>query len=305
MRRLLIIGCGDVALRLVPLVQPRYRIIYGLTRDGERRAALRASGVRPILGDLDRPATLTSLPGLAHDVVHCAPPPPAGSTDTRTAHLVAALARGGSLPQQLVYISTSGVYGDASGALVDETFPLAPQTPRAQRRADAERRLRKWGARSGVRVTILRAPGIYATERLPLARLERRTPALRPEDDAYVNHIHADDLARCVAAALRRALNRTYNAADDTPLKMGDYFDLVADRFGLPRPVRIPREEARRVIEPTLYSFMNESRRLVNERMKRELRVALQYPSVHEGIAAARGAASQAVRDRGVSTHAG
>jgi nucleoside-diphosphate-sugar epimerase len=204
----------------------------------------------------------------------------------RTRHLVAAFAKRKSLPQHLVYISTSGVYGDCGGALVDETRPSRPQTERAKRRADAEETLRAWGARSGVAVTILRVPGIYADDRLPLERLTRGTPALNADEDSYVNHIHADDLARATLAALRRGQHRSYNAADDAPVKMGDYFDLVAERCGLPRPPRITREEARRVISRELYSFMNESRRLVNTRLKRELRVALQYPTVRDGVPA-------------------
>jgi nucleoside-diphosphate-sugar epimerase len=288
MRRLLIIGCGDVAMRVVPLLRGRY-VLYALLRERERFAALRALGLKPVRGDLDRPDTLAALAGLAHDVVHFAPPPSGGLHDTRTAHLIAALAKGKSLPQQLVYISTSGVYGDCGGAVVDETRPVRPQTERAHRRVDAERRLRHWGARSGVRVTILRAPGIYAANRLPLDRLERGTPALNAEDDSYVNHVHADDLARMVVAALRHGhANRSYNAVDDVPQRMGDYFDLVADEYGLPRPKRIDRAEARRTISPQLYSFMNESRRLSNHRIKRELKFALRYPSVRDGIAAAR-----------------
>jgi len=287
MRRLLIIGCGDLALRMVPLVRDRY-VVYGLTRDRHHIAALRAAGLKPLWGDLDRPATLAVLPGLAHDVAHFAPPPASGACDTRTAHLIAWLARAESLPQHFVYISTTGVYGDCAGAFIDETQPTRPQTDRAKRRVDAERRLRGWAARSGVRLTIVRVPGIYAADRLPLERLRRGTPAIRVEDDAYINHVHADDLAAIVVAALRRGRhNRSYNACDDVPQRMGDYFDLVADRFGLPRPPRIAREEARRVIPPQLYSFMSESRRLANHRMKRELRVRLRYPSVHDGIRAA------------------
>jgi nucleoside-diphosphate-sugar epimerase len=288
MRRLLIIGCGDVALRMVALVRERY-VLYALTRDRDRFPRLRAAGLKPVWGDLDRPATLAALSGLSHDVVHFAPPPRSGAHDTRTAHLIAALAKGKSLPQHLVYLSTSGVYGDCGGDLVAETRPLRPQSERAQRRADAEARLRAWGARSGVRVTIVRAPGIYAADRLPLERLRRGTPALCVEDDAFVNHVHADDLAQVVVAALRRGQpNRSYNAADDAPQRMGEYFDSVADGFGLPRPPRIRRDEAERTLPRELYSFMRESRRLVNARMKRELRIALRYPSVHAGIAAAR-----------------
>jgi nucleoside-diphosphate-sugar epimerase len=287
MRRLLIVGFGDIAQRMVPLTAGRWRV-YALARDPRRFPLLRALGVTPVPGDLDRPSSLAPLAGLAQDVAHLAPPPERGARDTRTAHLIAALAKGGSLPQHFVYLSTSGVYGDCGGALVAETRPPRPQTERARRRADAERQLREWGRRSGVRVSILRVPGIYAGDRLPLARITRGTPALKPEEDVFVNHVHADDLARIVVAALQRgAPGRAYNAADDAPIRMGDYFDLVAERFGLPRPPRVTRAEADRVVAESLRSFMSESRRLVNGRLKRELRLKLRYPSVHEGVAAA------------------
>jgi nucleoside-diphosphate-sugar epimerase len=164
-----------------------------------------------------------------------------------------------------------------------------PMSPRARRRADAERTLRCWGAESGTHVTVLRVPGIYASGRLPLARLRSGTPALSPDQDAYTNHIHADDLARIVLAALVRGKSgRAYNASDDSSMKMGDYFDLVADRFGLPHPPRVSWENAQLRVPETMLSFMRESRRLSNARLKKELRVRLRYPSVHEGIAAAR-----------------
>jgi nucleoside-diphosphate-sugar epimerase len=285
MRRLLIIGCGDVALRALPQLRARYRI-YGLTHDRERAPMLRAQGVVPIAGDLDDPASLDGLTGIAHDVLHTAPPPPRGTRDTRTAHLIAALAKGESLPQQLVYISTSGVYGDCAGELIDETRVLRPQTARARRRVDAEHQLRDWGKRSRVRVSILRAPGIYSELRLPLERLQAGMPALRADEDAYSNHVHAEDLARMAVAALRFGhAGRMYNASDDSMLKMGDYFDLVADRCGLPRPPRLSRAEANRSIPSNMWSFMSESRRLSNRRIKDELRFKLRYPTVREGIA--------------------
>ena len=298
MRRLLIIGCGDVGMRLIPLALPRYRV-FALTRDAANCAALRALGVTPVVGDLDKPQSLSAIAGIAHDVVHLAPPPSQGVTDTRTAHLIAALGKRrsknsrGSLPQHFVYISTSGVYGDCAGAVVPETRPARPQTARAQRRVDAERRLRAWGVRSGVPVSILRVPGIYAADRLPLARLAKGTPALLDADDSYVNHVHADDLARLVIAALNHAApGRAYNAVDDLPQKMGDYFDLVADRHGLKRPPRIARSEAQRLIPENLLSFMSESRRLTNQRIKQELRFRLRYPSVLEGVVTTTGTSS-------------
>ena len=184
------------------------------------------------------------------------------------------------LPQRVVYISTSGVYGDCAGSRVAESRPRNAQTPRAQRRAAAEDALRKWARRYGVRLSILRAPGIYAETRLPLERLKQGTPVLRLEDDVFTNHIHADDLARAaVAAAFRGKPNRAYNVTDDAELKMGGWFDAVADAYHLPRPPRVSWEEAEARMAPMLLSFMSESRRLTNRRMKRELRVRLKYPT--------------------------
>ena len=290
-RTLLIIGCGDIALRAAPLLQTHYRLL-GLCRRAENCHQLRLHGITPVTGDLDNSRSLAKLRGMAHAVLHLAPPPDHGRHDTRTANLLAALTKrsktkGRMLPQQLVYISTSGVYGDCGGALIDETHPLNPQTERAMRRADAERQVREWGLRNRVNVSILRVPGIYAADRLPLARLREGVPALLPEEDSYTNHIHADDLAGSVFAALRHAKpGRIYHVCDDSHLKMGEYLDLVADRFGLPHPLRIARAEANGRISSGMLSFMRESRRLTNTRMKYELHVNLRYPTVVVGIAA-------------------
>ena len=287
---LLIIGCGNIALRAAPLLQPRYRLL-GLYRKPEQRARLCSLGIRPIFGDLDIPDSLDKLAGTAHAVIHLAPPPNKGRRDTRTTNLLAALARrpkvkGSMLPQRFIYISTSGVYGDCKGAVINETRLINPQTSRAVRRADAERQVRNWGSRNGVQVSILRVPGIYAGDRLPFVRLRDGTPALIPEEDSYTNHIHADDLARIIVAALRYGRpGRIYHACDDSTLKMGEYFDLVAERFGLPRPPRIPRAHAPGRISPEMLSFMQESRRLINTRIKRELHVSLRYPTVGRCLA--------------------
>lgn len=193
-----------------------------------------------------------------------------------------------SLPQRLVYISTSGVYGDCAGERIDETRPPRPTTARAARRVDAERQLRIFGRRHGVVISILRAPGIYAADRLPIERLQKGTQALRDEDDVFTNHIHADDLAMLACAALRYGqANRAYNATDDSEMKMGEYFDLVAQRFGLPKAPRLSRAEAVEQMRPLQLSFMSESRRLANQRIKKELRASLRYPRVEDGVEAA------------------
>lgn len=282
MDSLLIVGCGDVARRALPACLARWRVA-ALVRAADD--ALAARGVEQISGDLDHPASLAALGRGFSRVLHLAPPPESGGGDPRSASLVDALSARGMLPERFVYISTSGVYGDCGGERVDETRAVNPMNARAQRRVDAERLLLDWGARTGVGVSVLRVPGIYASDRLPVERLRRGTPVLAREDDVYTNHIHADDLAAiCVAALERAEPGCVYNASDDSELRMGDWFDLVADRFGLPRPPRVARAEAARVIPPPLLSFMSESRRLVNARMKRRLGVALRYPTVFEGV---------------------
>ena len=279
MIRILLIGCGDVALRTAALLRGRARL-YGLTRRDDVIAKLRVRGIVPIVGDLDRPATLHRLRTAPFAVLHCAPPPPDGRDDPRTQRLVAALARARIIPQRFVYLSTSGVYGDCAGARVTEVRPRRAQTPRARRRVAAEDRLRAWAARNGVVLSILRVPGIYATTRLPLDRIRQGTPVLADADDVYTNHIHADDLARSIVAALFRGLpNRAYNACDDSELKMSGWFDMVADAFKLTRPPRVGWDEAEERIAPLLLSFMSESRRLSNARLKRELRVKLKFPT--------------------------
>jgi len=283
MKRLLIVGCGDIALRALPQLARNYQV-FGLARKAEQADRVAALGATALSGDLDDPSTLKVLDGAADLVLHLAPPGESGERDQRSANLIAALSA--RPPERLVYISTSGVYGDCGGVWVDEARPLAPQNLRAVRRVDAERSLLAWGERCGVGVVILRVPGIYAAERLPLAQLKRGAPVLRAEDDVYTNHIHADDLAAiCATALVRGAAGRAYNASDDSEIKMGDYFDLVADRACLPRPPRIARAAAEAgAISEGLMSFMRESRRLNNTRVKAELGVRLRYPGVHEGV---------------------
>jgi nucleoside-diphosphate-sugar epimerase len=268
-KTLLIAGYGDIASRAAPDLER----VFSISRLGRRHGF-----------DLDRPATL-DLEG-AHALLHCAPPPPGGEEDTRTANLLTALEKASILPARVVYVSTSGVYGDCAGARVDESRPPAPQTARARRRVDAERRLAGWCAGRGAALVVLRAPGIYADGRLPLEQLRARAPALSGPDDVYTGHIHADDLAAAIVRAFDAGVAAgVYNVADDSELRMGDWLDLVADRHGLPRPPRLPRRELAAAVPPERYSFMCESRRLDNSRMKRVLGLRLRYPTVHEGLA--------------------
>ncbi len=285
--RLLILGCGDVGMRLLPLLRRQFRI-FAVTSSPARCAQLRAAGAVPLVANLDDRHSIARLAGLAQHVVHLVPPQSDGALDRRSRNLCAIL------PERahLVYVSTSGVYGDCGGALIDETRKLAPHNARARRRVDAEQVLRAWARRKQGRLAILRVPGIYASERLPLKRLEQGTPALRVEDDVYTNHIHADDLARIIVCALLRALpGRVYHAVDDSQMHMAEYFDAVADAFALARPPRLARADLALAVSPMLLSFMSESRRMQNRRIKHELGVRLRYPLVGPALAALAAAA--------------
>ena len=283
---MLLVGCGDIGLRVADRLHGRVSLM-AVTSSAHRRAELRGHGVRPLTGNLDEPSTLRRLAGLATRVLHLAPPQPEGWTARRTRALLVALRRR-RLPASLVYGSTSGVYGDCQAALVTEVRAPQADTPRARRRYDAELAVRFTGRSAGLRSSILRIPGIYGVDReggTPRLRLQKGTPVLRAQDDVYTNHIQADDLARaCIVALWRARPQRIYNVNDDSQLKMGDYFDLAADLYGLPRPPRVARDTAHNELPLMLLSFMSESRRMDNSRMKRELRLRLLYPDVAEGL---------------------
>jgi len=276
---ILIIGCGDIGLRVARQLSRSHRV-FALTSQPNRFQELREVGAIPILGNLDHPESLWRLSGLAQTVIHLAPPQNSGNRDCRTRNLLRILAHGSNIVRRFIYISTTGVYGNHQGSKVSEETPVSPQSERAQRRVDAERILRLWAPAHGVALTILRVPGIYAADRLPIERLQAKTPALLPEEDAYSNHIHSDDLARLVCAAVYHGKpQRIINACDGGETKMGDYFDEVADAFGLERPVRLPGSELQKIVSPMLWSFMRESRRVTNSRLH-ELKTPLRYPSV-------------------------
>lgn len=273
-------------MRVARLV-PRTMRVLALTSSATRVPALRAQGITPLVGNLDVESSLRRLAGIATRIVHLAPPASEGWSDDRTRALTQVL-RHRTTPLALVYGSTSGVYGDCGGAWVDETRQIQADTPRARRREHAENCIRFFGRSAGVRSNILRIPGIYAPDReggTPQGRLLKGMPVLQADDDVFTNHIHADDLARaCVRALWRGKAQRIYNVNDDTELKMGDYFDLAADLYGLPRPPRVSRASANAQLPLMLLSFMGESRRMVNLRLKEELGLQLRYSTVREGL---------------------
>lgn len=282
MNPVLILGCGDIGLRVARALQPAP--VRGVVRTADSARRLAAQGIEAVQLDLDAP--IPALTATGCDLYYFAPPPPDGDGDPRVAAVCRLLAAD-NLPARVVYISTSAVYGDCGGAWIDETAPLRPATARGRRRLDAERRWLAWSEQSGVAVVILRVPGIYAHDRLPAQRLRDGLPVLDEAESPYTNRIHADDLARaCIAAMHRGRPGQAYNVSDGHPTTMTDYFNQVADRLGLPRPPVVSRAEAQRVLSPSMLSFLGESKRLRNRLMREQLGVELAYPDLAAGLAA-------------------
>ncbi len=285
MSPVLIAGCGDIGRRIAAGLRDRYCV--GIVRGGDSGRRLAAAGIAPLVLDLDGPISAAALPAAASELYYLAPPPPQGRDDARVARFLAAVEAAAARPRKAVYLSTSAVYGDCRGDWIDETAPLRPGTDRGHRRLDAERRMLDWSGRTGVPVVILRVPGIYGPGRLPLERIRNGLPVLSESDSPYTNRIHADDLAAvCIVAMARGRAGEAYNVSDGHPTTMCDYFERVARRAGLPPPPRVERAVAEQVLGPGMLSFLDESKRLKNDKLLTELNVRLQYTDLAAGLAA-------------------
>lgn len=279
----LIVGTGDIGVRIARLVLANGSKVSGLVRSAESAERLRACNIEPVEGNLDDVASLANLPTAGKLVFFLAPPPGGGPFDSRMRNFCQAV---GALnaPAKVIYMSTSGVYGDCGGEWVTEETPVNPQTSRAQRRVDAENVLLEWGAEHKVSVVILRVTGIYGPGRLPIARIQQGHPVLRQEDSPPTNRIHADDLAATAVAAAKKADGGIFNISDGQPGTMTQYFMLVADMLDLPRPQQVTMDEANQVMNPMTLSYLQETRRMDNRKMIEELGIVLQYPDLESGL---------------------
>lgn len=279
--RVLIVGCGDTGRRVLSRLVANGAAVTGLVRTPESAALVRALGGQAQAVDLDQ-----SLPPIAPAdlVFYFAPPPRQGVVDTRLRNFLLHLEK--QPPRRLVYISTSGVYGECNGAWVDESQPVNPQTDRAKRRVDAEQCLLAWGGPW----VILRAPGIYGPGRLPLDKVRTGEPVLRDEDCGWSNRIHIEDLASAALLASRDGSAQViYNVSDGNPTKMAAYYASIADLLGVAPPPQIDWATAELEFSAMRLSFLAESRRLVNRRITETLGLRLRYADLREGLAASLG----------------
>ena len=287
---ILIIGCGDIGRRVAKIWRDQGYHVHGVVRSAHSAAQLEKAGIQPHLADLDaHDTTLPELPSENALLYYFAPPPSSGQKDTRIQHFLSQLAQQPA-PARIIAISTSGVYGDQQGQLVTEQTPPNPQVDRARRRYDAEKQLQDYSQQYQVGLTLLRVGGIYGPGRLPLQRLREQIPMLHEHLAPQTNRIHADDLAQVsVAAARAEAAGEIYNVSDGCNSNMTEYFNTIADFFGLPRPPLVDWKEAEQCISKGMLSYLRESRRMDNSKMLKELGVQLQYPDLETGLASLSG----------------
>ncbi len=286
MPTIFIIGCGGIGRMVARHWRTRGAEVTALVRSEATRSALQGLDLNTVPGDLDKPESLTSLELSGAVLYYLAPPSREGRGDSRMRHFLGALSPT-SLPQRIIYISTSGVYGDTGGAWVTENSPAQPQTTRARRRLDAETTLRKFSRRHGVAAIILRVGGIYGPARLPRERLEKGVAVLNEAECGYTNRIHAEDLVTIlVLAAEKGEADNIYNVSDGHPGNMTQYFNAVADHLGLPRPPSLPMAEARAQLSGTMLSYLTESRRMDNRKLLHDFGITLRYPDLDAGLAA-------------------
>jgi nucleoside-diphosphate-sugar epimerase len=287
-RHVLVAGCGYVGQRLAARLQEHFDVT-GLVRSAERAAELQRAGIRALAIDLDRVRASVSIPERLDQeaIIYLTPPTVLGESDLRLdrfLHLATVP------PHTFVYMSTTGVYGDTAGGVVDESSPVQPRTDRARRRVSAEEMTRVWCNERRVRRVVLRVPGIYGPDRLPLERLRHTEPVVREREAGINNRIHVDDLVEaCVRSVTNPEARGVYNVTDGQPFSSTTFMNLVAKVAGLPPPPQVSMEEAQLTFSPERLSFLNESRRVSNERMLKHLGVVLKYADVEEGIRASLG----------------
>ena len=284
MKSVFIVGCGDIGDRIAGLCREKNVSVAGLVRSTESSERLQKAGIEPVQADLAKMSDLSTLPTTVATVFYLAPPPGDGESDPLIRHFLAAISAQ-TLPEKLVLLSTTAVYGDCQGEWISEIHPVNPQTARGRRRLDAEQAVQEWSANTGVPVVILRVGGIYGPGRLPIERIKKGLPILHEAESPYTNRIHQDDLAQvCMAAAERGKSGEVYNVSDGQPGTMSRYFKDIAQVYSLPMPPEISLEEAQQVMSAGMLSYLKESRRLDNSKMMRELGVVLRYINLAMGL---------------------
>ncbi len=262
-------------------MRPRLEAAWGTTRDAESLSEIEALGVAPVLFDGAAPDWAVSDQLRRADRVLVSIPPDM-ARDPVLRHFRAGLA---SLnPRSVVYLSTVGVYGDHDGAWVDEETECRPASERSRLRLEAEAGWRRFAEETSVPVAIVRLGGIYGRGRGPFEKIRRGTARRVVRPGQVFNRIHVDDIAAIVEAAFEKRAEGIFNGVDDEPAPPEDVLALAANMLGVLPPPEVRFENAD--LTPMARSFYGESKRVRNDKIKRELGVKLAYPTYREGLSA-------------------
>lgn len=279
-KKLWIIGCGDIGRRVANLYQEQE--IHAVVKSQSSALTCKNVNIKAVTLDLDSDYSITKSNFIDSDLFYFSPPQPDGKFDNRLQGFINKIE---ATPRRIVLISTTGVYGDSQGEWIDETTTLKPLVDRAYRRLSAEQALQGWAQQHDKEFMILRVPGIYAEDRLPLARLKKGLPVVNESEAGWTNRIHADDLAQaCKEAMACQQANQIINVTDGHPSSMTDYFNQVADFTGLPRPPQISMVEAEQTLSEGMVSYLKESRRIRNDKMLALLNIKLKYPTLKTAL---------------------
>jgi len=286
MSKVFIAGCGYIGERVALLCQEVGSSVTCMVRSLEHAATLEKSGFSAVVGSLDDSSVNPALNLSDYCIYYFIPPPGGGIIDSRARTFIDVMSASGK-PAKIIYMSATSVYSEVNGGVVTENSPAEPTSAMGKRRLDAEQAFRKYGDDNGVAVVFLRVSGIYGPGRLPLMQISQGQPLLREEESGPSNRIHADDLAQiCLAAAEKGRGGDIFNISDGHPSSMTVYFNACADALGMPRQPQVPLEEARQVMSPLMFSYINESRIIDNQYMLERLQVTLHYPTINEGLPA-------------------
>lgn len=282
-----IIGCGYIGKKIAQMLKSHNVTTQSYVHTERSAKDCRDMGLTVEQVDFDQASDSFSEieKFAASSCIYLVPPPPSGQVDSRMTNFIQQLQQSANLPDKIVLISTTGIYGDCKGEWIDESFPANPQADRACRRLSAETQLHDYCNKNKVTLIIFRVPGIYAADKLPLKRISSGEPIVRAEDSGYTNRIHAYDLAAfCVEALISDVQPGVYNCCDGAPSTMNDYFMKVADAKGLQRPVEISLQQAQQQLSPGMLSYLAESKRISNKKLLDNFKTHFTYPNLEAGL---------------------
>jgi len=276
---LVLVGSGFLGESIIAQLE-NYEMIYEAF-EVSRTFKKRDGAIKHLQVDIDR--SVIDLPvGKKYKVIYMAPPSTTSLEDDRMSNFLHHNSKHNIT--QIVYISTSGVYGDHEGNSVNELVVPNPITDRAIRRLSAEKQLDKFCNKKSISSIILRVPGIYGKGRLPLERIKNREKLISLEESRVTNLIHVNDLARVTLKALEIESNEIINVSDGNPIKTTQYYLHIYDALKQPWPGFITFEEALKKYSSKRLSFLNESRLLNVDKMNMLMPGCIKFKDIKEGI---------------------